>query len=115
MIKKIDNPLEKHLAVFAADKSKDNYVRLLYAFRYTDVLVPAAVRNDPELPFGNDGVLKPSVFKPDINPLIQFFTFSVKNDDQFTHDGDESDHFLFTVFQQFFIEAFHFFIPFDCG
>ena len=66
MIKKIDNPLEKHLAVFAADKSKDNYVRLLYAFRYTDVLVPAAVRNDPELPFGNDGVLKPSVFKPDI-------------------------------------------------
>lgn len=64
--KKIDNPLEKHLAVFAADKSKDNYVRLLYAFRYTDVLVPAAVRNDPELPFGNDGVLKPSVFKPDI-------------------------------------------------
>ena len=66
MIKKIDNSLEKHLAVFAADKSKDNYVRLLYAFRYTDVLVPAAVQNDPELPFGNDGVLKSSVFKPDI-------------------------------------------------
>ena len=51
----------------------------------------------------------------DINPLIQFFTFSVKNDDHFTHDGDESDHFLFTVFQQFFIEAFHFFISFDCS
>ena len=51
----------------------------------------------------------------DINPLIQFFTFSVKNDDQFTHDGDESDHFLFTVFNQFFIEAFHFFISFNCG
>lgn len=66
MIKRIDNPLEKHLAVFAADKSKDNYVRLLYAFRYTDVLVPAALREDPELPFGNGGLSKPSVFKPDI-------------------------------------------------
>lgn len=64
--KNIDNPLEKRLAAFAADKSKENYVSLLYAFRYTDVLVPAAVQNDPELPFGNAGVLKHSVFKPDI-------------------------------------------------
>lgn len=66
MIKNIDNLLEKRLAAFAADKSKENYVSLLYAFRYTDVLVPAAVQNNPELPFGNAGVLKHSVFKPDI-------------------------------------------------
>ena len=65
-MKQIDNPLEKCLAAFAADKSKDNYVRLLYAFRCTDVLVSAEARNDPELPFGNAGVLKSSVFKPDI-------------------------------------------------
>ena len=30
---RIDNPLEKRLADFAADKSPDNYVRLLTAFR----------------------------------------------------------------------------------
>lgn len=31
---RIDNPLEKRLTDFAADKSPDNYVRLLTAFRY---------------------------------------------------------------------------------
>ena len=38
-----DNPLEKCLAAFVRDKSGDNYVRLLYAFRYTDVLVTEAL------------------------------------------------------------------------
>lgn len=61
-----DNALERHLAAFAADKSKDNYVRLLYAFRYTDVLVSAALRNDPELPFAHGGFAAPAVFRPDI-------------------------------------------------
>ena len=50
---KIENSLEKHLAVFAADKSKENYVRLLYAFRYTDVLVPSIKRDEPDMPFEN--------------------------------------------------------------
>ncbi len=63
---KIENPLEKHLAVFAADKSKENYVRLLYAFRYTDVLVPSIKRDEPDMPFENGCMLKLSVFKPDL-------------------------------------------------
>ena len=63
---RIDNPLEKRLAEFAADKSKENYVRLLYAFRYTDVLVPSAVPDDGRLPFANGGVLPSVRFKPHV-------------------------------------------------
>ncbi len=64
----IDNPLEKHLFRFAQSKSKDDYVRLLYAFRHTDVLVAQALQNDGELPlFGNGGIAKiPDRFKPDV-------------------------------------------------
>lgn len=64
----IDNPLEKHLSRFARSKSKDDYVRLLYAFRYTDVLVARALPNDGELPlFGNGGAAEvPDRFDPDV-------------------------------------------------
>lgn len=63
-----DNPLEKCLAAFARDKSGDNYVRLLYAFRYTDVLVTEALP-DGELPlFGNQGIVQNRRFVPDIIP-----------------------------------------------
>ena len=61
---RIDNLLEKHLAEFAADKSRENYVRLLYAFLYTDVLVLSALPDEGELPFANGGVLPPVRFKP---------------------------------------------------
>ena len=62
---RIDNPLEKRLADFAADKSPDNYVRLLTAFRYTDVLVPSAAPAAGELPFGNGGIIEtPARFRP---------------------------------------------------
>lgn len=61
---RIDNPLEKRLAEFAADKSRENYVRLLYAFRYTDVLVPSALPDEGELPFANGGFLPSVRFKP---------------------------------------------------
>ena len=67
---RIDNPLEKRLADFAADKSKDNYVRLLTAFRYTDVLVPSAAPDDGELPFGNGGVIGASAR---FRPYVAFF------------------------------------------
>lgn len=60
-----DSVLEKRLADFAADKSKDNYVKLLTAFRYTDVLVPSAPQNEEELPFGNGGIVEtPARFRP---------------------------------------------------
>ena len=61
---RIDNLLEKHLAEFAADKSRENYVRLLYAFLYTDVLVLSALPDEGELPFANGGVLPSVRFKP---------------------------------------------------
>ena len=57
--------LEKRLIEFSQDKSKEKYVRLLEAFRCTDVLVPSG-RKPTELPFGNDGILKQTSFIPDI-------------------------------------------------
>ena len=38
-MKNVGNLLEKHLSAFVSDKTKENYVRLLQAFRCTDVLV----------------------------------------------------------------------------
>ena len=72
---RIDNQLERCLAEFAADKSKDNYVRLLCAFRYTDVLVPSASPGDGELPFANGGIIENRfrpyvVFFPSLNRLL---------------------------------------------
>ena len=57
--------LEKRLTGFLSDQSKENYIRLLDAFLYTDVLVPAARPTD-ELPFGNDGMFCDRTFKPDV-------------------------------------------------
>ncbi len=57
--------LKKRLTGFLSDRSRENYIRLLDAFVYTDVLVPAA-RTTEELPFGNDGILHPQAFKPDV-------------------------------------------------
>jgi len=57
--------LEKRLIDFSRNKSKENYVLLLEAFRCTDVLVPSE-RTAAELPFGNEGILKQTAFKPDI-------------------------------------------------
>lgn len=57
--------LERRLIEFYRDKSKEKYVRLLEALRTTDVLVPSALTTDV-LPFGNDGILKQSAFKPDV-------------------------------------------------
>lgn len=61
----VDSLLEKRLNDFSANKSKENYIRLLDAFRCTDVLVPSALPAD-ELPFGNEGISAPSTFKPEI-------------------------------------------------
>ncbi|MBO4519771.1 MAG: SseB family protein [Alphaproteobacteria bacterium] len=68
MKKKPSNPdllLERRLIDFFRDKSKEKYVLLLEAFRCTDVLVPAAPTAN-ELPFGNEGILKQTVFRPDV-------------------------------------------------
>lgn len=61
----VDSLLEKRLSDFSANKSKENYIRLLDAFHCTDVLIPSALPAD-ELPFGNEGVLAPLTFKPEI-------------------------------------------------
>lgn len=55
--------LERRLTEFSADKSKENYVRLLEAFRQTDLLVPSDC-GQKELPFANGGVLSPAAFHP---------------------------------------------------
>ena len=57
--------LERRLNEFSTDKSKENYVRLLDAFRCTDVLVPSLLPA-AELPFENEGVLTDHPFKPDV-------------------------------------------------
>lgn len=60
-----DNRIKKYLEIFAKEKSKENYIRLLDAFRYTDVLVPLVSDEMTEFDFGNQGVLKEDL-KPDI-------------------------------------------------
>jgi len=60
-----DSLLEKRLSDFSANKSKENYIRLLDSFRCTDVLVPSALSAD-ELPFGNEGISASLTFKPEI-------------------------------------------------
>ena len=58
-----DRLLERRLAEFSNDKTKEKYVRLLEAFRTTDVLVPAAPVSD-ELTSGNEGIAGLPPFKP---------------------------------------------------
>ena len=60
-----DNLLEKRLEVFASDKSKENYVRLLYAFRYTDVLISMAISDDLAFFSAHSEVSKQFIFKSD--------------------------------------------------
>ena len=55
--------LERRLKEFSADKSKENYVRLLEAFRQTDLLV-LSDNSTNELPFENNGVLPLPSFRP---------------------------------------------------
>ena len=57
--------MEKRLEVFASDKSKENYVRLLYAFRYTDVLIPMAISDDSAFFSARSAVSKQFIFKSD--------------------------------------------------
>lgn len=65
-VKNAGNLLEKHLSAFVSDKTKENYVRLLQAFRCTDVLVLSGAEKAGNTLVNDGRSAAAGAFRPDI-------------------------------------------------